>query len=177
MIKPICRLGNPILRKICKELTKQEVFSDGFTQLKQDLKDSMKHYGGIGIAAPQIGVELNVALIELGPINRYGAEISLPATYFINPKIKVLSDSTEGNWEGCLSVPGLRGYVERPNHIEVTYFDEEFIERKFEVKGFLAIVIQHELDHLYGKLYIDHIKDMSLLSFQEEFEAFVLSQK
>lgn len=177
MIKPICRLGNPVLRKICKELTKQEVLSDEFTQLKGDLKDSMKHYGGIGIAAPQIGVDAQVALIELGPMNRYGAQISLPPTYFINPQIKVLSDSREGNWEGCLSIPGMRGYVERSNHIEVAYWDEAFRPQVLEAHGFLAVVIQHELDHLYGKLYIDHIKDMSLLSFQEEFEAFVLSQK
>lgn len=177
MIKPICRLGNPILREICDKLTKQQVLSEEFTQLKQDLYDSMKHYGGIGIAAPQIGVNAQVALIELGPINRYGAEVSLPLTYFINPEIKVLSDSFEGNWEGCLSVPGMRGYVERPNHIQVKYLDENFEEQSFEARGFLAVVIQHELDHLYGKLYIDHIKDMSLLSFQEEFEKFILVQK
>ena len=177
MIRPICRLGNPVLRKICRELTINDIQTEDFTQLKQDLKDSMKHYGGIGIAAPQIGVDWQIALIELSPINRYGAEISLPATYFINPKIRVLSEATEGNWEGCLSIPGMRGYVERPNHIEVKYFNESFEEVTMEVKGFLAVVIQHELDHLYGKLYIDHIKDMSLLSFQEEFEAFVLSKK
>lgn len=177
MIRPICRLGNPCLREISNKLTKQDVFSDEFTQLKQDLFDSMKHYGGIGIAAPQIGVNSQVALIELGPINRYWAEISLPKTYFINPEIEVLSDSTEGNWEGCLSVPGLRGYVERPNHVRVTYFDENFEKQSFETKGFLAVVIQHELDHLFGKLYIDHIKDMSLLSYQEEFEAFIQPQK
>lgn len=177
MIKPICRLGNPILREICKELTKQDVLSEEFAQLKQDLYDSMKHYGGIGIAAPQIGVNLQVALIDLAPINRYGAEVSLPETYFINPTIEVLTKSTEGNWEGCLSVPGMRGYVERPDHIRVHYFDENFKEQSFEAKGFVAVVIQHELDHLYGKLYIDHIKDMSLLSFQEEYEAFILPQK
>lgn len=177
MIKPICRLGNPVLREICNKLTKQEVLSDEFAQLKQDMFDSMKHYGGIGIAAPQIGVALQVALIELGPINRYGSELHLPATYFINPEIEVLSDSQEGNWEGCLSVPGMRGYVERPNHIRVTYFDEKYEKQNMEVKGFLAVVIQHELDHLFGKLYIDHIKDMSLLSFQEEFETFILPQK
>lgn len=176
MIRPICRLGNPVLRKICDKLTKQEVLSEEFTQLKEDLYDSMKHYGGIGIAAPQIGVSSQVALIELTPMNRYGAEISLPLTYFINPEIEVLSDSKEGNWEGCLSVPGLRGYVERPNHIQITYYDENFIKQSFEAKGFLAVVIQHELDHLFGRLYIDHIKDMSLLSYQEEFESYIRPQ-
>lgn len=177
MIKPICRLGNPVLREICKELTKQDVFSDEFTQLKQDLYDSMKHYGGIGIAAPQIGVSWQVALIDLPPVNRYGAEVSLAKTFFINPRIEILSESQEGNWEGCLSVPGMRGYVVRPNHIRVSYFDERFEEQSFETQGFVAIVIQHELDHLFGKLYIDHIKDMSLLSFQEEYEAYIQPPK
>lgn len=176
MIRPICRLGNPFLRKISDKLTKQEVLSEEFTQLKRDLYDSMKHYGGIGIAAPQIGVTSQVALIELTPMNRYGAEISLPLTYFINPEIEILSDSKEGNWEGCLSIPGLRGYVERPNHIQITYYDENFVKQSFEAKGFLAVVIQHELDHLFGRLYIDHIKDMSLLSYQEEFESYIRPQ-
>lgn len=177
MIRPICRLGNPVLREICIKLTKQEVLSEEFAQLKTDLVDAMKHYGGIGIAAPQVGVKLQVALIELGPVNRYGAEISLPRTYFINPEITILGDATEGNWEGCLSIPGMRGYVERPNHIMVSYRDENFQEQRLEAQGFLAVVIQHELDHLHGKLYIDHIKDMSLLSYQEEFETYIVPQK
>lgn len=177
MIKPICRLGNPLLREICNKLTKQEVLAENFNQLKQDLLDSMRHYGGIGIAAPQIGVNLQVALIELGPLNRNGQQVHLPLTYFINPQIEILSDLTEGNWEGCLSLPGMRGYVERPRHIRVSYYDESFELKQLEAQGFSAIVLQHELDHLQGRLYIDHIKDMSLLSFQEEFETFILPQK
>jgi peptide deformylase len=141
------------------------------------MKDSMSHYGGIGIAAPQIGVSLQVCLIELEGLNRYGQDINLPLTVFINPKVKVLNDDIKGYWEGCLSVPGLRGFVERPQHILVHFFNQHGDEKELEVRGFLATVVQHELDHLFGKLYVDRLKDPTLLSFQEEFEQFNLSNQ
>ncbi|HXH31414.1 MAG TPA: peptide deformylase [Bacteriovoracaceae bacterium] len=173
MIRPICKMGNPVLRKRAKAITKSEIFTDSFSQLLTDLKDSMVHYGGIGIAAPQIGVDLQVALIELVGLNRYGEEINLPLTTFINPRIKYLREDLQGFWEGCLSVPGLRGYVERPDKIEVSYQDEKGDECKLVAEGFLATVVQHELDHLEGILYVDRIKDSKLLSYQEEFEHFI----
>jgi peptide deformylase len=173
MIQPICRMGNPILRKIASEVKVSEIETEDFAQLMLDLRESMKHYGGIGIAAPQIGVSMQVCVIEMMGINRYGKEINLPFTVFINPKIEVLSSEEEGYWEGCLSVPGLRGYVERPQHIRVRYFNENAEEKVLEADGFLATVVQHELDHLFGVLYIDKIKDPTMLSYQEEYDQFV----
>ena len=137
------------------------------------MRDSMKHYGGIGIAAPQIGVSLQVALIELPDVNRYGEEINLPLTTFINPKIEYLTQEEQGFWEGCLSVPGLRGYVERPKKVMVSYLNEKGEAKEILAEGFLATVLQHELDHLSGTLYIDRIKDPKLLTFQEEFDTFI----
>jgi peptide deformylase len=177
MIRPICRMGNPVLRNVAQEVLIHEIKTDGFGQLIKDLKDSMDHYGGIGIAAPQIGVSQQVCVIELNGLNRYGQEINLPFTVFINPKIKILNDETKGYWEGCLSVPGLRGYVERPQHILVQYLNQNGEESELEARGFLATVIQHELDHLFGKLYVDRLKDPTLLSYQEEFEQFDLSNQ
>lgn len=165
-------MGNPLLRKESQEVSESELKTDFFSQLISDLKDSMDHYGGIGIAAPQIGVSKKVAIIELSPTNRYGEEISLPLTVFINPIIEVLNPEPKGYWEGCLSVPGLRGFVERPQHLRVTYLNPQGEKKVLEAKGFLATVVQHELDHLFGVLYVDRIKDPSLLSFQEEFEEF-----
>lgn len=173
MIRPICRMGNPILREIAKEVKVSEIISDSFPQLILDLRDSMKHYGGIGIAAPQIGVSKQVCVIEMMGINRYGKEINLPFTIFINPKVEVVSPKEEGYWEGCLSVPGLRGYVERPQHIRVHYLNENAEQKVLEAEGFLATVIQHELDHLFGVLYIDKIKDPTMLSYQEEYDQFI----
>ena len=125
MKRVICRMGNPVLRKKAQKIDKNLLSSDDFCQLIQDMKDSMDYYGGIGIAAPQIGVDLQVALIELKGINRYGEEIDLPLTVFINPEMTYLSDELQGFWEGCLSVPGLRGFVERPNKVRVNYLNEK----------------------------------------------------
>lgn len=173
MIRPICRMGNPILRKKAQDISKDYLLSDSFRQLLFDLKDSMKHYGGIGIAAPQVGVDLQVAIIELNGLNRYGEEINLPLTAFVNPRISYLTEEEQGFWEGCLSVPGLRGFVERPSKIKVNYLNEKGEEKEIMASGFLATVLQHELDHLQGVLYIDRIKDPKLLSYQEEFEQFI----
>jgi peptide deformylase len=175
MKKEICRMGNPILRKKATPISKEFLLSDDFAQLVLDLRDSMKHYGGIGIAAPQIGVDLQVALIELQGTNRYGEEINLPLTAFINPEISFLTDEVQGFWEGCLSVPGLRGFVERPRKIRVKYLDEQGVSQELVAEGFLATVLQHELDHLAGILYVDRIKDPKLLTYQEEYEQFILN--
>lgn len=173
MIRPLCRMGNPILRKTAEDVKVGDIKTKEFGQLIVDLKESMQHYGGIGIAAPQLGLSLKLCVIELAGSNRYGQESNLPFTVFINPVIEVLHEQVQGYWEGCLSVPGLRGFVERPQHIRVTFLDEHAQEQVIEAKGFLATVIQHELDHLFGKLYIDRIKDSSLLSFQEEYDEFI----
>ncbi len=175
MIRPICRMGNPILRKVADEVKVSDIKSDEISQLILDLRDSMKHYGGIGIAAPQIGVSKQICVIELMGFNRYGQEVNLPFTVFINPVIEVLNDEEKGYWEGCLSVPGLRGFVERPQHLRVSFYNEKGEKQFLEAQGFLATVIQHELDHLFGKLYIDRIKDPTLLSYQEEFDQFIQS--
>ncbi len=176
MIRPVTRMGNPVLREKAQEVTRDFILSDGFAQLFMDLKDSMKAHGGIGIAAPQIGVSLQVAIIELMGFNRYGQEVNLPLTAFINPKIEYLTEEKQGFWEGCLSVPGLRGFVERPKKVRVTYLNDKAQESVIEAEGFLATVLQHELDHLFGTLYIDRIKDMSLLSYQEEFDTYIQSK-
>ena len=175
MIRDICRMGNPVLRKVAEEVKASNIQTDDFSQLILNLKDSMKHYGGIGIAAPQIGVSQRVCVIELLGINRYGQEINLPFTVFVNPVVEVLESDVRGYWEGCLSVPGLRGYVERPQKIRVRYLNELAEEKTLEAEGFLATVVQHELDHLFGKLYIDRIQDPTLLTYQEEFEQFIQS--
>lgn len=174
MVREIVRMGNPLLRRIAKDVTLDFVKSEEFSQLITDMKDSMKHYGGIGIAAPQIGVELKVAIIELGETNRYGEKIDFPFQVFVNPEIEFLTTELKGHWEGCLSVPGLRGYVERPNKVKVRYLDETFSQKEIVAEGFLATVLQHELDHLFGILYVDRVKDITQLTFQKEFEDFIL---
>ncbi len=174
-VQEICRMGNPILRKVADKVLPSEIKTPEFSKLLEDMKDSMIHYGGVGIAAPQIGVSKQVCLIQFDDDNeRYDDLEEQPLTVYINPVIKILDETTEGFWEGCLSVPGLRGYVERSQKISVDYTNEKGEQVHEEVEGFLAVVIQHELDHLFGKLYVDRITDPKLLSFNEEFDEYIV---
>ncbi len=172
-IKQVIRMGHPILRQIAKELTKEEILSEEIKTLIVDMQDTMEAEGGIGIAAPQIAVSLQATIIEL-PENseRYGTLDSSAKYIIFNPKITPLTSELQGFWEGCLSVPGLRGFVEREKKVRIEYLDENAVEQVIEPEGFLATVFQHELDHLFGKLYIDRIKDTTLISYNEEFEQF-----
>lgn len=173
MIHPLVRMGNPLLRKEAEIVSIDQLKREDFRQLINDMRENMQHYGGIGLAAPQIGFSIQLAVIELeAGKNRYGQDEGLPFTVFINPKIETLDSGLQGFWEGCLSVPGLRGFVERPRKIKVSYLDENGISQELIAEDFLATVVQHELDHLHGLLYVDRLADTRLLSFQEEFTQF-----
>jgi len=173
MIRQLVRMGHPLLRQTARELSSEEILSPEIQQFIADMRENMKHHGGIGLAAPQIGESIQLAVIELGPTkNRYDANAELSFTTFINPKISILDATPQGFWEGCLSVPGLRGYVERPRKVRVEYLNAAAESCEIVAEGFLATVLQHELDHLFGHLYIDRLQDTRLLSYQEEFMQF-----
>ena len=113
---------------------------------------------------------MRLAIIEIpGGASRYGEIEALPLTTFINPTITPLDGPTAGFWEGCLSVPGLRGFVERKQHVRVDYFNRDGSAASLTLEGFWATVFQHEFDHLDGVLYIDRISDPTKLVFEEEF--------
>ncbi|MBY0414213.1 MAG: peptide deformylase [Bdellovibrionales bacterium] len=176
--RTVIRMGHPTLRKVAAEVNLEEVKSPEFKQLLVDMYETMKVEGGIGIAAPQINVSKQVALIEL-PDNseRYGELGGTPLMIIINPILKMLTQEHQGFWEGCLSVPGLRGFVERPKQIQIDYYDENAEKKQIVVEDFLATVFQHELDHLFGKLYIDRITDTTKISYNEEYSEFVNPHK
>ncbi len=174
-VRRIIRMGHPLLRVPARELTAEEIGSDAVRRLVDDMIDTLHDYGGIGLAAPQVAEPLRLAIVELpGGPGRYGDMPEVPLTAFVNPLIEVLDGTRAGYWEGCLSVPGLRGFVERPQHIRVRALNlaGEPLEMTFE--GFPATVFQHEFDHLDGRLYVDHITDPTKLVFEEEFERYVL---
>ena len=126
--------------------------------------------GGIGIAAPQIGEPLRAAVIEISSVsNRYPGMQPFPLTLFINPRIVVVDATEQGFWEGCLSVPGLRGYVLRPRGVRVEYLDAAGSSRSLLAEGFLATVVQHELDHLDGVLFVDRVRDTKRLTTVENY--------
>jgi len=166
-------MGHPLLRQPARSLAADEIGSPALAALLEDMADTLHDYGGIGLAAPQVGESMRLAMIEIaGEPTRYGELDALPLSVFINPFIEVLDESTEGYWEGCLSVPGLRGFVERPQHIRVNYTTLEGDGHSMELKGFTATVFQHEFDHLDGKLFVDRMTDMSLLVFEREYERY-----
>lgn len=166
-------MGHPVLRQVARKLTKAEILSDATKSLIADMQETMKTEGGIGIAAPQIGESIQAAIIELPEESeRYGT-IGKSSRYVIfNPVISVIDETAQGFWEGCLSVPGLRGFVERPRKVRIEYLDINAEPQVIEPEDFLATVFQHELDHLFGVLYVDRITDKSLLAYNEEFERF-----
>lgn len=172
-IKKVIRMGNPVLRQYAQTLTQEEILAESTQKLVQDMLETMDAEKGIGIAAPQIGVSKQVAIVGIPEgSERYPQSESSPLIVVINPVITVLDDSTQGFWEGCLSVPGLRGYVERPRKVQIDYIDLNAKPQTIIAEGFLATVFQHELDHLFGKLYVDRITDLSKLSYMDEFIQF-----
>lgn len=172
-IRQIIRMGHPILRQQAKAVPLGQINSPWFETLMTDMQDTLKASGGIGLAAPQIGESYSVVLIDIkGGSTRYGELQPMPLTAYINPEIEILDNSLQGFYEGCLSVPGLRGYVERPSRIKIKFYDSQKQAKVAEHQDFLATVFQHEFDHLCGRLYIDRMTDTTKLTFEDEFVQF-----
>lgn len=185
-IRKVARMGHPVLRQKARELTKKEILSPETRALVRDLIETMNEYGGIGIAAPQVHESLSIAIIDYQDDHpRYAQETHLdeqdereevPLTVIINPTITVLDEATQGFWEGCLSVPELRGLVYRPRKIRIDYLDLEAKPQQIVAEGFLATVFQHELDHLFGVLFVDRVKyepGKSPIAFTEEYSRYL----
>ena len=165
-IKKLLRIGDPVLLQ--KSGPVKEFNTSELDQLIQDLFDTMKEFDGAGIAAPQIGVLQRVVVFDVKDNPRYPGRDPVPRTVLINPTIDYLSQEIADDWEGCLSVPGMRGLVPRHTHIRYTGYDQYGGKIDREVKGFHARVVQHECDHLYGVLYPQRITDMTKFGYKDE---------
>ena len=164
-IRDILKMGNPDLLKVSEPVDFEK---DDLTTLIEDMKETMKANDGAGLAAPQIGVFKRLVIFGFDTNDRYPEEDSVPFTVLINPIITPLSDEKENGWEGCLSVPGLRGVVPRFTHIKYEGYDAEGKKLEREVQDFHARVVQHECDHLDGILYPMKIEDYRYFGFHEE---------
>ena len=132
-------MGHPLLREVARPLTDEEIGSPAISALVDDMVDTLHDYGGIGLAAPQIAEPVRLAIIEIaGGPTRYGDLSPMPLTVFVNPVIEVLDPTERGYWEGCLSVPGLRGFVERPQQVRIRYLTEDGEPAAMELSGFAA---------------------------------------
>jgi peptide deformylase len=165
-VREILRMGDPRLLRVAQPVTAFD--TPELRELVQDMFDTMEAANGAGLAAPQIGVDLQLVIFGFDHSARYPDAPPVPMTVLINPVITPLGDAMEEGWEGCLSVPGLRGFVERAFHIRYRGFDLEGREVARTAKGFHARVVQHECDHLDGALYPSRMTDMSKLIFETE---------
>jgi peptide deformylase len=176
-ILKIARMGHPVLATPAKPVADPR--DPEIRRLVNDMVETMIDANGAGLAAPQVHVPLAVVVFQ-APEGRSDPALSeaerfdqtAPLTVLINPQIEVLDPQTEGGWEGCLSVPGLRGWVERPAHIRYRGLGLEGEKIERVARGFHARVVQHECDHLDGRLYTSRIGDMSRLIFESEIRHF-----
>jgi peptide deformylase len=165
MIRPVLRMGDPRLWEVSLPVNK--FGTEELKNLLQDMRDTMAHLDGAGLAAPQIGVGLRVVIFGVTANPRYPDVEEVPQTVLINPEITPLTAEEEEAWEGCLSVPGMRGVVPRWQRVRYQGFDEKGEPFSREVAGFHARVVQHECDHLDGVLYPMRIRDFTRFGFNE----------
>ena len=162
-IKTVLRMGEPLLLQKAQPITAFN--TSELHALIEDMQDTMQAMNGAGIAAPQIGVSLQVVIFGVGKNPRYPDAEQVPYTVLINPTLTPINDEMEDGWEGCLSVPGMRGIVPRYAHLHYTGFDQFGIAIDRLVSGFHARVVQHECDHLNGILYPMRIIDLSQFGY------------
>jgi peptide deformylase len=165
VIREVLRMGDPRLLRVARSVT--GFGTPELLELLSDMRDTMAHLNGAGLAAPQIGVDLRVVIFGCQSNPRYPDAPPIPETVLINPELTPFGDEEEEDWEGCLSVPGLRGWVPRWKRLYYAGFDET--GRRFErrVEGFHARVVQHECDHLEGVLYPMRMRDFTRFGFVE----------
>ena len=167
----VLRMGQPILLERSQPVT--NLHAPELQILLQDMQDTMEAEDGAGIAAPQIGVLLRVVMFGIENNPRYPHVEPVPFTILINPEITILDQAREEGWEGCLSVPGMRGLVPRYRRIAYSGYDAQGQRIEREAEGFHARVVQHEVDHLDGVLYPQRIKDMTRFGFKEELQHYL----
>ena len=172
-ILKIATLGEPVLRQRARELSTDELASARWQGFIDDLIETMRDADGAGIAAPQVFTPVRVAVIEVKGNNpRYPYKPPIPLTVLVNPTLTPIGDERFDNYEGCLSVPDLRGVVQRHARVRVQYLDRQGQPHDVEVKGVSAGTFQHECDHLDGVLFLDRVHDTRSLTTWEQFERF-----
>lgn len=164
-VRRVLKMGDPVLAQVAQPVT--EFDTPELHALLQDMRDTMHALAGAGIAAPQIGVSLRVVIFGVSANPRYPQAEEVPFTVLINPELLPLSDAQEDGWEGCLSVPGMRGLVPRYTQLRYSGFDEHGQRIEREVGAFHARVVQHEVDHLDGILYPLRIRDLRHFGFSD----------
>jgi peptide deformylase len=163
-VRPVLRMGEPLLRAVAAPVAR---FDEELAALVADMDDTMRELHGAGIAAPQIGIGLRVVMFELLDNPRYPHLTPVPYTVLINPELTPLGTEEDEGWEGCLSVPGMRGLVPRFRRLRYQGFDAQGARIDRTVEGFHARVVQHEVDHLDGILFPQRVRDLRNFGFED----------
>ena len=171
-ILKVARLGHPVLRRVAEPVSPEAIGSPEIQQLIDDMFETMAEYDGAGLAAPQVHVSRRVVIYGVDQNPRYPDAEAVPLTVLVNPRITALTDEVEEDWEGCLSLPGLRGLVPRVTRVRVEAYDRTGRPLRFDAEGFHARVVQHECDHLDAIVYVDRMPSMASLSFLDEFQRY-----
>jgi peptide deformylase len=171
-VRDIVTVGHPVLRERAREVTVEELATAETQQFIDDLIDTMRHANGAGIAANQVGVPIRIATIEVGDNPRYPYKPRIPLTVVVNPVIEPIDDELVEVNEGCLSVPNLRGSVNRFVNVRVRYLDRAGVAHDEIKRGLTAGTFQHECDHLDGVLFLDRVSDPRTFTTWEQFERF-----
>jgi peptide deformylase len=170
MLRKIAHIGHPVLRQIARPLSREELARPETQRFIDDLVETMRDANGAGLAAIQIHEPIQICAIEVGDNPRYPYKPKIPLTILVNPVIEPLTDETFENFEGCLSVPDLRGVVDRHAEIRCRAWDRHGAEIDVVVRGLTAGTYQHEVDHLHGKIFVDRVKDPATFCTWKEFE-------
>lgn len=168
----IAAVGHPILRQVARPVTLEELASTQVQGFIDALIETMRDANGAGLAAPQVHESIQICAIEVKDNPRYPYKPNIPLTVLVNPELTPIGDETFLNYEGCLSVPNLRGEVRRAARLRVEAFDRHGVPLDFEAAGLAAGTYQHEVDHLLGKLFLDRVEDPRSLSTWGEFDRF-----
>ena len=176
MILKVARIGHPVIRSAARDVPPEVLASPDFQHLVDDMVDTMHEYDGVGLAGPQVHLGLRVAVLEV-PASDERSREAVPLTVLVNPVVTPLGEEKEQAWEGCLSIPGLRGVVPRWKRLRLEALDRQGQPYTVEADGFFARVIQHECDHLEGGVYLDRMDGLRSLAFLREFERFVASSE
>jgi peptide deformylase len=169
-IRKIATIGHPVLRQRSRELTREELATPETQRFIDDLIETMRDANGAGLAAPQVYEPVRIVAVEVKKNPRYPYKPDIPLTVLVNPVLEPLTDETFDNYEGCLSVPNLRGVVPRFTQLRLTAWDREGRPVEQHVQGLSAGTFQHECDHLDGLLFVDRVRDTRTLTTWSDFE-------
>ena len=168
----IAKLGNPVLRQVAKPVDLNDLAGSTMQTFIDDMIETMHREGGVGLAAPQVNRSTQIVVLEYAENERYPDEVSIPLTVLVNPVLSDYSQETKEGWESCLSLVDFRGLVPRSTTVTLNAYNRQGKKIQKTVSDFEAVVLQHELDHLKGFVFLDRMKDLTQLSYQEEFEEF-----